>query len=38
MSGINKAILLVAGLALAACSDARWDDTNAVIWMDRQEG
>ena len=29
MSGINKAILLVAGLALAACSDARWDDTNA---------
>ncbi|NIZ13355.1 peptidoglycan-associated lipoprotein Pal [Phaeobacter sp. HF9A] len=29
MSGINKAILLVAGLALAACSDARWDDTNS---------
>ncbi|PRZ50310.1 peptidoglycan-associated lipoprotein Pal [Tritonibacter scottomollicae] len=29
MSGINKAILLVAGLALAACSDARWDDTSA---------
>ncbi|MCG7625664.1 peptidoglycan-associated lipoprotein Pal [Epibacterium sp. Ofav1-8] len=29
MSSINKAILLVAGLALAACSDARWDDTTA---------
>ncbi len=29
MSGLHKAILLVAGLALAACSDARWDDSNA---------
>lgn len=28
MSGLHKAILLVAGLALAACSDARWDDAN----------
>lgn len=29
MSGIKTTILLVAGLALAACSDARWDDTNS---------
>ncbi|ABF65096.1 OmpA/MotB [Ruegeria sp. TM1040] len=29
MSGIKTAILLVAGLALSACSDTRWDDTSA---------
>lgn len=28
MSGFKKAILLVAGLSLAACSNTRWDDTN----------
>lgn len=31
MSGIYKALLLVAGLGLAACSDARWDDSASGV-------
>ncbi|KUP92373.1 peptidoglycan-associated lipoprotein Pal [Tritonibacter horizontis] len=29
MSSMKTVIFLVAGLSLAACSDARWDDTNS---------